>query len=85
MNRETEEKQIQQDQETKPKSKLRTKTVIKFKQENNDFYDIITRKGEFIVSLDYLLINFICIFLNFLLVSSTDVLTLGLFHKIFLA
>ena len=52
MNQETEEKQVQHDQETKNTYKSRTKTVIKLKQENNDFYDIIIRKGEFIVSLD---------------------------------
>jgi hypothetical protein len=51
MNQETEEKQVQHDQEIKQKPKSRTKTV-KLKQENKDFYDIIIRKGEFIVSLD---------------------------------
>ena len=52
MDQETEEKQVQHDQETQNTSKSRTKTVIKLKQENNDFCDIIIRKGEFIVSLD---------------------------------
>ena len=52
MDQETEQKQDQCDQETKHTSKSRTKTVIKLKQENNDSYDIIIRKGNFIVSLD---------------------------------
>ena len=52
MDQETEQKQDQCDQEATHKTKTRTKTVIKLKQENNDFCDIIIRKGEFILSLD---------------------------------
>ena len=52
MDQQSNEKTDEKDQVNKPESKKRTKHVVKLKQENNDFFNIVIQKGNIVLSLD---------------------------------
>jgi hypothetical protein len=52
MDQQSNEKTDDKDQVNKHESKKRTKHVVKLKQENNDFFNIVIQKGNIVLSLD---------------------------------
>jgi hypothetical protein len=52
MDQRNNEKPKEKDQVNKPTIAKRTKHIIKLKQENNDCFEIIIKKGNIVLSLD---------------------------------
>jgi len=52
MDQQINEKPEAKDQVNKPTKTKRTKHIIKLKQENNDCFEIIIKKGNIVLSLD---------------------------------
>ena len=52
MDQRNNEKPEEKDQVNKPTKTKRTKHIIKLKQENNECFEIIIKKGNIILSLD---------------------------------